>query len=176
MKHIFIIIGGANFGKTILIKKLSKKKDSILNMSGKNISLITRRCSEQELLRIFCDYQLLIDKRIKKLIKIFERKSKNKDNSALVIPFTLQLKKGTRELGKNCIIEPLNYLKRLYPNDIHVIHLKRIDKSSEYNKRIEINNFISQNTNPELSLNSNMQDNQAENVKQLREFIIRTFD
>ncbi|MBI2004444.1 hypothetical protein HYS72_03190 [Candidatus Pacearchaeota archaeon] len=173
MKHIFILIGGASFGKTTIIKMLSEKRYSILNANNKKIFTITKKCSEQELLKMFCKYEILIDKRIKKLINIFERKSKGKENSALLIPFTIQLEKETRELGIKCIIEPFNYFKNKYRNNVHIIHLRREDKPSAHNKRIEINNFISQKTNPELTLISDNQ--QVENAEKLKKFIINKF-
>ena len=38
-----------------------------------------------------------------------------------------------------------------------------------------VNNFIENNLNPRLTLNSKIQDNQAESTKRLKEFIISKF-
>ena len=73
MKNIFILIGGSNFGKTTIIKKLSKSKYLIKD----DFLLAGRYCSSQELSK-FCHFDEVIT-RIKRIIRLTENKAKRKN-------------------------------------------------------------------------------------------------
>lgn len=166
MKNIFILIGGASSGKTTIIKNLSKSRYSKIG----DILLAKRDSSPQERSK-FCHFEDEVIPKIKDMLRITNNKAKKEkiENYALIIPFTLQVENG--ELGTNCIIKPLEYLKSLSDYNIYLIYLNRDEKRLK-----EVNNFIENNINPTLTLISNDGDKQADNTKKLKEFIISKFN
>jgi len=167
MKNIFILIGGKSSGKTTILNKLSL----LMYLEKDEFILSTRKGSPQERSE-FCHFHEIINK-VKTMIKNTDNKINNQKikNYSLIIPFTLQVKDGI--LGVDCVVKPLEYLKSLSGYNIHIVHMNRNSKRLKRE-----NDFIKDNLNPELSLNSNILDNQFKNVKILEDFIIlksRTF-
>jgi len=159
MNRIYILLGGSNSGKSSVLRGLKR------NSNEKNIFI--KLSSFQELVE-FCNYKKVIQK-LKKYIGECESKAQDKDvsNFVIVIAFALRRNKKS-ELGVDCIVKPLKYLKSMRNYQIRVIHLHR-----DIIKLRDVDSFIEDNIEVGLILQSKNPVNrrQDNNARMLRRFI-----
>lgn len=178
MNNIVILIGGRNVGKSSILRSLcciEIKKDLervksklYLDFNSEKVLTFILSSSPQES-SPFCKFETVIDK-LRNFIKKSEEKAKEERVSKfiLLIAFTLQVNRDG-ELGKDCIIEPLEFLKSLTDYKVHVVHVYR--ENTRYDHMT--NEFIKNNNNPELTLDSEetAKKRQDDNAKKLKEFL-----
>ena len=178
MNDIFVLIGGRNAGKSSILrslccvelgKPLERSKQKLkLSFENKEIVSFILSSSPQEQTP-FCQFEIIKEK-LKNFIKSREKRVENGGISdfILIIAFTLEISKSD-ELGKECIIKPLEFLKSLSDYSVHTIHIKRDDIPSSS----RINSFIGENTSPELVLFSEETPpkRQDENARKLKQFM-----
>lgn len=141
-----------------------------LDFNGKKILIFILSSSPQESTE-YCNFESVIE-RLKKFVKKCERRAEEEGVTKflIIVAFTLQVNRDG-ELGKDCITNPLDFLKSLDSYKTHVVHVNRDNTRYDY----RTNEFIKNNTSPELILESEETSTQRqdENARKLKEFLAK---
>lgn len=180
MNHVVVLVGGRNAGKSSILRSLCcvelgeslvKAKQKIyLNFKDKRLLVFIMSSSPQEKLKKldFCQFEKVI-KTLKDFINSRQRRAGSETEFMLLIAFTFEVNRAG-ELGENCIIKPLDFLKGLPDYKVHVVHIVKRDDIPSASR---INDFIAQNMNIELTLESEetAKGRQDENARKLKDFL-----
>ncbi|MCH8067552.1 MAG: hypothetical protein IIC69_03130, partial [Nanoarchaeota archaeon] len=141
MNNIVTLIGGRNVGKSSILRSLCcielnqdlkrSKPKLYLDFNGERILTFILSSSPQESTE-YCNFDSVIE-RLKKFVKKCGKKAGDESVTKflIIIAFTLQVNRGG-ELGKDCIANPLDFLKSLESYKIHVAHVNRDSTRNDY--------------------------------------------
>jgi len=153
-KKIIILCGVANSGKTTTLRELVKTKTEhtgTIKMGARTICV--KGFSSPQEREDFCKVKK-VKENIQKRLDYCKRKFKNA--FVLVMPFTIQKRKG--RINKDCIVKPIKWLKsRGY--SVHIIYLRKVTDADLMMKKI---------TSEEIGSRENSSSKQA---RELKDFI-----
>jgi hypothetical protein len=123
--EIVVLIGDRDSGKSTTLDGLFSqkyKKIPCLNVGRKSVCTCGGKKSVQEEVE-FCNFEKVIEKIKSRIQKCMQRRG---NNITIVIPFTIEIggrKSGTKgKINRECIIEPLKWLKDNYKT--YIVYLR----------------------------------------------------